>query len=162
MRQAHRMTVSESDEVSAIASRMAQALAAKGWSQGELARRANIRPETVSRYLAGENRPRTKEALAIAKALAVTTDWLLTGAEALTSLDDGYEAAPGDLETAVAVYKLEPSSEAALRNQRWSGGPPVLEDLLARARTLKAQEVGKVPDLGLEAKGKASDGEQGL
>lgn len=65
---------------SGIGSRIRSArLAAKKTIAAEFAREVGIQPHTLWRYEMGQSRPGIDVASAIAKALGVTTDWLLTG-----------------------------------------------------------------------------------
>lgn len=71
--------------------RLALALAARELTQGELSRRARVRPETISRYVAGQT-PRLPELIAIADALECSIDWLVRG-----------QVEPTDDETAASI-----------------------------------------------------------
>lgn len=71
--------------------RLSAALVERDISQGELSRRAGIRPETVSRYVGGQT-PRLPELLAIADVLECSIDWLIRG-----------ETSPPDEETAASI-----------------------------------------------------------
>jgi transcriptional regulator with XRE-family HTH domain len=118
--QARRMANGDDQESAEIGGRIARAREAKKWSQGELSRQAGIRPETVSRYEAGLNVPRTKEAIAMARALGVAVEWLLTGEEARIVYDSDVD--PAVLERVVADAGLTADQAARLRGARWSRG----------------------------------------
>lgn len=65
---------------SGIGSRIRSArLAAKKTNAAEFAREVGIQPHTLWRYEMDQSRPGIDVTSAIAKALGVTTDWLLTG-----------------------------------------------------------------------------------
>ena len=52
---------------------------AKGWSQGELAKRLRISPSTVGMYEQGRREPSTAVLMAMSELFGVTVDYLLTG-----------------------------------------------------------------------------------
>jgi len=55
-------------------------MAAKGWSEGELARRAGVTQPTVHRIISGESKsPKRENIEKIAKALRVASKWLWDG-----------------------------------------------------------------------------------
>jgi transcriptional regulator with XRE-family HTH domain len=60
-----------------IAARIKERREALHLSQGELSRRAGVRPETISRYEGDKNKPRLAELIAIATALATSIDYLV-------------------------------------------------------------------------------------
>lgn len=55
----------------------------KGWNQSELATAIGVTPQTVQQWEALKTSPRRTKVDAIANALAVTSDWLLTGRDPL-------------------------------------------------------------------------------
>ena len=55
--------------------RLMQALGAKGWSQSDLARKVNVRPQSVSEWKAGRC-PREARIEKMASLLGVNADWL--------------------------------------------------------------------------------------
>ena len=59
--------------------RVREARKRAGWSQGELSRRTNLRTETISRIETGKHGVGHESASAIAEALGVTIDWILSG-----------------------------------------------------------------------------------
>ncbi|ETF06904.1 LexA family protein [Pseudomonas moraviensis] len=63
-----------------IGDRIAAEMAAKGWSEGELARRAGVTQPTVHRIISGESKsPKRENIEKIAKALRVASKWLWDG-----------------------------------------------------------------------------------
>lgn len=62
---------------SGFATRLVMARKAKGWSQAELAYEVDSHQQTVAFWEADRNTPRIDKLAMIAKALGVTTDWLL-------------------------------------------------------------------------------------
>ncbi|MGN8276621.1 LexA family protein [Pseudomonas sp. SMN5] len=63
-----------------IGDRVAAEMAAKGWSEGELARRAGVTQPTVHRIISGESKsPKRDNIEKIAKALRVSSRWLWDG-----------------------------------------------------------------------------------
>lgn len=63
-----------------IGDRIASEMSARGWSEGELARQANVTQPTVHRIISGESRsPRRDNVEKIAKALRVSSKWLWDG-----------------------------------------------------------------------------------
>jgi transcriptional regulator with XRE-family HTH domain len=60
-----------------LATRIRERREALNLSQGEVSRRAGVRPETISRYEGGKNRPRLEELAGIATALATSIDYLV-------------------------------------------------------------------------------------
>lgn len=66
--------------------RLVKARSGHGWSQAELAEVSGIAPAQISRYEQGRSRPRTEVIAKLAKALAVSFEWL---AEGRGDIDDG-------------------------------------------------------------------------
>lgn len=64
----------------AVSDRLAQLLATKGWSEGELSRRSGVPQPTINRIISGESKsPRMDNIRKLAAALRVTPEWLLLG-----------------------------------------------------------------------------------
>ncbi|MGL9749501.1 helix-turn-helix domain-containing protein [Enterococcus sp. DIV0170] len=74
----------------------------KGWSQAELARRADISPQQISYYLKGDREPSKDNIKKIAKAFDIQTDFFLDDIASADLLDsylefgvyEGYDEAP--------------------------------------------------------------------
>ena len=60
----------------------------KGWSQAELARRANISPQQVSYYINGDREPSKENIKKLAKAFDVQTDFFLDDIASEEMLED--------------------------------------------------------------------------
>lgn len=60
----------------------------KGWNQSDLARAIGVTPQTVQQWENGKTSPRNKKIDALAQALGVSADWLLTGRDMTPSLPD--------------------------------------------------------------------------
>ncbi len=65
--------------------RLHHALSSSRISQSELARRLNVRPQSVQQWLSGKNFPRHPRIAQIAEALSVAESWLSTGIGPTTS-----------------------------------------------------------------------------
>jgi transcriptional regulator with XRE-family HTH domain len=65
--------------------RLHHALTSSSISQSELARRLNVRPQSVQQWLSGKNFPRHPRIAQIAEALSVAESWLATGIGPTTS-----------------------------------------------------------------------------
>lgn len=84
-------------------------------SQAELARKAQVRPNTLTNWKSGKTeRPRKNDMEAVAGSLGVSTEWLLTGsgpmkAEGAAEVSASYQADPGlDLQAlTLAIETLE-------------------------------------------------------
>lgn len=63
----------------AIAQRLIKARSGHGWSQADLAEVSGIAPPQISRYEQGKNLPRPAVVAKLAKALAVSFEWLAYG-----------------------------------------------------------------------------------
>ena len=60
-----------------IGERLVERLRFLGWSQNELSRRSGVRQPSISLIVAGKRMPGALVIVALARTLAVTTDWLL-------------------------------------------------------------------------------------
>lgn len=72
----------------ALAQRIIKARSGHGWSQAELAEVSGIAAAQISRYEQGKNTPRPNVIAKLAKALAVSFEWLAYGEG---EIDDGSE-----------------------------------------------------------------------
>lgn len=72
-----RMT--EERMIETIPRRLANLLRANGMAQAELAAEIGATPVTVSRYLTGQRSPRAPYIIRMARSLATTPDYILTG-----------------------------------------------------------------------------------
>ena len=59
--------------------RLVKARSGHGWSQAELAEVSGVAPAQISRYELGKSKPRTEVVAKLAKAMAVSFDWLAYG-----------------------------------------------------------------------------------
>ena len=107
-----------------VSSRIRQARERVGLSQFDLAMASRLRPETVSRYETGKNKPTVDALLSIAAALDVTTDFLL-----------GHEAPAIDRD---ASHRPPPAFEAWAVTQgdvdaRFEAAAPALAEAIAES-----------------------------
>ncbi|PWI83049.1 hypothetical protein DKB98_05580 [Enterococcus faecalis] len=85
-----------------LKTKLTQLINSKGWSQAELARRADISPQQISYYLKGEREPSKNNIKKIAKAFDIKSDFFLDDIPSISALNDylnfgiyeGYEEAP--------------------------------------------------------------------
>lgn len=90
---------------------------AKGWSQGELAKRLQISPSTVGMYEQGRREPSTSVLLLMAELFDVTVDYLLTGKTAEQNkepITDALEKLLEQSEVQLALRKERPLSRQEL------------------------------------------------
>ncbi|CAB5720048.1 transcriptional repressor DicA [Delftia tsuruhatensis] len=71
---------------SELPQRLIKARSGHGWSQADLAEVSGVAPAQISRYEQGRSKPRTEVAAKLAKALAVSFEWLAYGRG---NIDDG-------------------------------------------------------------------------
>lgn len=79
-----------------LGDRLLNAMKERGWSEGELARRAGLKQPTVHRIISGQSKdPRYANVQSLAKALGVSPEWLRDGkGDASTSKLPEVEGAP--------------------------------------------------------------------
>lgn len=97
-----------------LASRLATLVEARlGGNWAELARRAELVPSSLQQIKAGSD-PRASTVVKLAKALGVTTDWLLTGAESGGLPPTSDSAPPPSVSQALRVEEAELVSQLSL------------------------------------------------
>lgn len=113
-------------------------------SRREVSIATGVTEKTIQRIEEGTSKPSHDTAKVLADYFGVTLDALTDRQGAVDEPDDmGQLADVGDLDRALELYPLSPEAERDFRRQRWFGGPPSLEDLRERARTLQARDRGK-------------------
>lgn len=95
-----------------IGERIRQARERAGVSQNDLGQRIGVLGQTIWRYEDGRIEPRGAVAVALAEALGVTTQWLLTGAE-----DDPSGRGHGATRRAVEDFLASPLAKDVTPNQ---------------------------------------------
>lgn len=125
---------SMTNELDGFAARLRLAREERGFSQGELSRRAGVRPETVSRYESGQL-PRVSELVAIATALDRSIDWLLC--------DDGADEQADDITWTIEQEGLDVVAAYKLRAVRRAVGPMSRSEMLTTAERIKANAAAR-------------------
>lgn len=69
--------MSESSSETLFATRLREARDARGWSQAELAQRADMQPSAIAHFEAARRKPSFDNVRRLAKALGVSTDYLM-------------------------------------------------------------------------------------
>ena len=111
---------------------------ARDFSKSELARRAQVDPATIGRYITGERRPGGEELQRVAAVLGVSSDWIMmaTGLGPTDSVDDIH----GGAEQVFRTYDLseldvEQASEVARRyRQQYFKATEVLPPIYWKGR----------------------------
>ena len=71
------IVMSESSSETLFATRLREARDARGWSQAELAQRADMQPSAIAHFEAARRKPSFDNVRRLAKALGVSTDYLM-------------------------------------------------------------------------------------
>lgn len=142
-------------DLSAVGRRVREARVAKGLTQDELSDLTHTQALTVSRIELGKQEPKAETIAAFAKALGVSSDWLLFGATALDDTADEsrvppYPAWADFLAHAWTASLPEPMRGDVLRELRgisFHKGAPSVDDYISLAQPRVAKWKGKaVPD----------------
>lgn len=84
----------EADDYAARGFALRLETALGGREKGVIARRAQVAPSTLTKYLAGASEPGAFKAARLAESLGVSLDWLLTGRGLPNAAASGYVAIP--------------------------------------------------------------------
>lgn len=128
--------------------RLASALRDRKWIQKDLADRLHVKPPTVSRWLSGENIPRTGVAHSIARELGISPEWLLNGDPAEKSMRLR-EDAPGELlgklgvSTDLPTVAESSSSPLAMSAQFLPPPSPGERAVMVAARSLNSAQTAR-------------------
>lgn len=71
-----------------LSQRLVKARSGHGWSQADLAEVSGVAAAQISRYEAGRSKPRTEVVAKLARALAVSFEWLLDGQGDIEARED--------------------------------------------------------------------------
>ena len=134
---------------SALAQRIIKARSGHGWSQADLAEVSGIAAPQISRYEQGKNIPRPTVVAKLAKALAVSFEWLAYGKGAAEdgSLVTRYPISQKLVEVLELDDELLDAVELLARESGLTVEMTIKQALLAHARKLKAEaEASAAPD----------------
>lgn len=86
----HRLKSPMNDLLKRIGERIADARNRRRWTIADLGRESGVKPQTISRWEAGQNVPNCEGIIAVANACGVTTDYLLCRVDHPDQLPPGH------------------------------------------------------------------------
>ncbi|MBS0218103.1 MAG: helix-turn-helix domain-containing protein [Proteobacteria bacterium] len=116
-----------------LSDRINQVLADRGWTQADLARRANTTTATAANWATKKVNPEHVKALMlfnIAEALEVDPRWLLLGDSAQYRITEGSIPAYSGLDIPALEAAIEDAITTGVRNER-SPTPPLLAQMIS-------------------------------
>lgn len=100
------------NEQTTIASRLKYAMAVRGISQHELAKKTNISDASLSQYTSGIYKPKQERIMIFAQALGISEEWLMGYDVPMDRLDLDEKT----IEMIAAYNKLDEAKKETIRN----------------------------------------------